>query len=335
MKNSKREYIILAVVIVVSVILLLLHRSEKVHYRLPDLERIQAENIETIEIKTPERELTITRSDGQWMLGEKRFPADASKIEELEKVIGQLQVTELISRAEDYHRYGLGEENVIEVKAFDSDGELLREFAVGEASATNQHTYVRFPEDQNVYHARDSFRYRLDRSMDDLRDKKALSFNRDEITAITAEYDSTTMVVKKSLSKPDPQPESEGEAEPAAASPAVAWVDDRGENLDAEAVDSLLTSASDLSCSKYLDPEEAKEWIDDSRLVYWIRFNGDQDYELKIYQKKGEDEQQYPALSSQNEYPFYLSSYTAEEIMKKRADLQKKEPDSGNSPPSD
>jgi len=65
-----------------------------------------------------------------------------------------------------------------------------------------------------------------------------------------------------------------------------------------------------------------------------LKLKGSKDYMIKIFPKleKKEDEKEegsgaekYPAISSENSYPFLLTSWKAEQVMKKPEDLIEEE----------
>ena len=55
--------------------------------------------------------------------------------------------------------------------------DLSRSFDMGKTAPTYQHTFIKLPDNPNVYHARGNFRNSFDLTIDDMRDKTALSFD--------------------------------------------------------------------------------------------------------------------------------------------------------------
>ena len=120
----------------------------------------------------------------------------------------------------------------------------------------------------------------------------------------------------------------EGKAPAPAAKEEISWIGADGKVLKKETLDSLMSQLSNLSCDEYL---EGKTKEDYKNPVYELRLKGKKDYFLKLF-KKPEDGGKYPAISSENPYPFLLSSHTADNLMKKPEDLiegAKKEEDKG------
>jgi hypothetical protein len=65
-----------------------------------------------------------------------------------------------------------------------------------------------------------------------------------------------------------------------------------------------------------LSPEE-----DGQEPVFSVTVAGSRDYTLRIFTKQDTESGKYPALSSESPYPFLLSTYKAERIIKKEKDL--------------
>jgi len=316
MKKFKKEYIVLGIIILVSLIFLVLKKSDQVNYELPEFTKMKADEISRIEVSREGELLKIIQDGEKWKVGEQGFPADSSKVDKIKKIVANLEITELISRAENLDRYGLNDSEKMEVKAYNLEGKVLREFVVGNASSTNQHTYIRIKNDKNVYHARESFNQDFKKSVDDFRDNSVLKFDREEITDLSIQYEKINLNMKKTVNKAkldDKKQENTGIAK-------IIWKDLNGVEMKKETVEAILDKTSELSCSKYLTEDELG-LTKDRNLIYALGLKGTSDYKLKIYAKKDKDANEYPVVSSQNKYPFYLSAYLADNIMKKEKDF--------------
>jgi hypothetical protein len=322
MRKFKKEYVVLSIIIVLSIVFLVLKKSDQIKYSLPELSRVEVNEIFKIEISKKGELIRVVKDGENWRIGKQAFLADISKVDKMKKIIADLEITELISKADNLDRYGLTDSEKLEVRAFNQEGKVLREFEIGNVSSTNQHTYVKIKQDKNVYHARESFKQDFKQSVSDFRDKNVLKFDREEITDLSIKYDTLNLTMKKTVNKVKPDSKKKGNAEITK----IVWKDLQGKEMKKETVDSILDKTSKLSCSKYLTEEEHLSLIKEANILFTLDLKGASDYQLKFYRKKDEKSSEYPVVSSQNKYPFYLSEYSADSIMKKDKDfiLEKK-----------
>ena len=85
-------------------------------------------------------------------------------------------------------------------------------------------------------------------------------------------------------------------------------------------MDDVLGTLSELSCEKYIDNRKKTDFTDP---ICTVVLKGVEDYNLSIYKKSEEKNTSYPAVSSENEYPFLLYERDAKEIMKKQEEYFK------------
>jgi uncharacterized protein (DUF1499 family) len=302
--NFKKEYFILAAVMVALILYLALHRSNRTHYTLPEIAAIPGNQISKIEFKKADRTLVLNKKDSTWYIGPKEYLADSGKIEDILNVIENLKVTALVSESKNYVRYDLNQDKKIHVKAWQGKS-LIREFDIGKEAATFQHTFVKLAKGPNVHHARGDFRQKFDRTVEDLRDRTVLSFVQKDLREIKLILDKKTVVldlkqvVKADSDKKDPAGKTGKSSEPQ-----TEWVDTKGEKVDAVKVGRLLGFLNRLECEAYMD-DSKKMVLKDS--VYAVTLQGAKEYTLSIFAKKNKDEKTYPAVSSENDYPFFLS----------------------------
>ena len=143
-KTFKKEYIILIALIVVLLLYLVLKRTDRVHYDLPELTTIDANTLTKIEIIKPDGTITLVKKDTGWLIDPKGYPTDVSKITSITDIVKNLQLTALASRSKNYTLYDLGEDKLIRVKAYKGD-QVIREFCIGKTTPTNNHTFVKLP----------------------------------------------------------------------------------------------------------------------------------------------------------------------------------------------
>ncbi|MFC2160605.1 DUF4340 domain-containing protein [Acidobacteriota bacterium] len=313
MKLKKEYYILFGVIFVLLVLLLGGGRRNKMSYRVPDLDRFNEEDITKIEISSAGDTIVLSGKDSSWTILPQEYKADPDKVSSMLNIVANLTLTELAAENKDYQRYELGEEKKIAVNAYNED-ELVRTFDVGKVSSTYRHTFVRVGEDSRVYVARESFRSTFEVSSGDLRDKTVMTFDQNEITAILIEQEDSILHFNKTIIPAEaPSPETE---EALAAQPAEsqeAWQTEDGTKGSKTEIDSIVSQLADLKCDSFI---EGKSKDDFSDPIYSVKITGGKNYSLLIY-AKNEDEDNYPAVSSESPYAVFLPPWKAETIMKK------------------
>jgi len=319
----KKEYLILVAVIVALSLYVGMRDRDRTHYKLPELPKLEAKKISKIEIQKPDMTMVLTKNGTDWVIGDEKFPTDSKKAKDLVDVIEKMTLTAMVSESKNYIRYDLGEKKKIRVKVFQG-ATLKREFALGKSAGSYQHTFVRIEGDDKVYHARGNFRNDFDRSVDDFRDKKVLSFDIAAIKAVSLTKGDETISLSHAQPPVSVNVDGKGDTTPPTVSPAVStdapWKDENGKDGDAGAVKTLLNTLSNLSCDAYLKNGNKDDL---NEPIARVTLKGDKEYTVSIFAKSAPDADQYPAISSDNAYPFFLSTYTAENIMKDPATLYK------------
>jgi hypothetical protein len=181
---------------------------------------------------------------------------------------------------------------------------------------------VKLPDDPAVYHAKGNFRNKFDMAAGDFREKTVLAFDKETIGMLDIQAGEVAETFKKQET-PAAQVESEDGEKPAAQAAAgqPKWVDAGGEEADAGKIASLIATLSNLTCEKYLEGTSKNDFSDP---IYTITLTGVKEYTLSLYaEMEVAGESLFPAISSANDYPFLLTPWRSENIMKKPADLKK------------
>lgn len=339
----KKEFIVLSGIILALILVLIFTGDrERVTYRIPKLDTIDREEIDRIEVEKAGEKVVLSTAEEGWKILPGEYPADKSKVDDMLEIITGLTLTELASEKENYDRYDLDDGSRISVKAFKNDT-LLRAFHVGKTSSTYSHTYVRLDDGKRVFHARESFRSTFEQETEDLRNKKVMAFDKNEISRISltgGELEEPLILEKKAVPVETPPEEAETEneeekteeAEPAPPAEEEAWMLGDGTLAKKTEVDSLLSHVSDLSCDSFIEDKSKEDFTEP---LFTIVLTGNKEYTLKIFDKGEEENAKYPVLSSESPYPFRLTKYNAERIMKKKDDLfekEEEEKDTGTEP---
>lgn len=314
----KKEYFILAGVMLALILYLVLHRSNRSHYKLPDITKVSGKQISKLEVGKADKTIVLNKKDNTWHIGPKGYPADSSKVKNMLDVIEELTLTALVSESKNYVRYDLTHDKKITVKAWQGKT-LSREFDIGKAATTYQHTFVRLATDPNVYHARGDLRRKLDQTVDELRDKAVLSFTEKDIREITLTKDKKSMILsQKQVSEQEGKKKDKPGKTSKEPETKTVWQNAEGKKVDKERVKSLLSFLNRMECEAYINDAKKDDFKNPTCAV---ALKGDKEYSLSVFAKKDKDAKTYPAISSENEYPFLLTESQVESIKSKIEDI--------------
>ncbi len=317
----KKEYSILVAIIVALVLYLALREQEKTHYRLPKLPRVAGTEISKIEISKPEGSIILSKRDNSWYIDPKGYSAESQKIKDMLVTIEKLTLTALVSESKTYSRYHLGNDKKIRVRAW-AGNKLRREFEVGKAAPSLRHTFVKIAGDDRVYHARDNFRGKFDQTMEDLWDRTVFSFERSEIEGIHISKGEQSILFSRKQIPVEVSAGQKPDAEsPSSPKPEILWQSAGGKKADKSTINRLLTTLSNLRCEKYLEGRNKDDFKDP---IYSLKLKGAEEYTLAIFAKTNKEAKNYPATSSQSDFPFLLSDGQAEGIMKNPDEMLEK-----------
>jgi signal recognition particle subunit SEC65 len=314
----KKEYIILAVIIAALSLYLSQRSTDRTLYQLPDVPKISNSDITKIEIDKKSTSIAISKKGDSWKIGPKKYPADTLKVKNMLDVMEKLTLTALVSESKSYNRYNLDDDHKITVKTFDKD-KLKLELDIGKAASSFRHTFVKIAGDERVFHASGSFRGKFDTTVDDLRDKAVLEFKIKEIGEISITKGKDKMVFSRiQIPGKTKEPEtSSSKTEPLK----TTWQNAAGKKANNSKINRLLTTLSDLSCEKYISDRSKEEF---KSPVYTLLLKGSKEYKLSIFEKLNKDNKDYPAISSENSYPFILSGSQVKSIMEDPGEMLEK-----------
>lgn len=316
----KKEYLILAVVIVALILYLALHRSDRTHYKLPQIPAISGKQISKLEITKAGQSVMLTKTDNTWHIEPKGYPADPVKIKNILNVIEKLKLTALVSESGNDIRYDLGTDKKIHVKAWEGNS-LSREFDIGKAAPTFQHTFVRFSDDPNVYHARGDFRRKFDRTVDELRDRVVMSYAQKDISQITINREKQTFTFKREeITLPAAGEKNKTAEVSKAAKTKTVWKGTGNKKVGNAKINSILSFLNRLECESYIDDSKKEDF---KNPICTVSLKGEKEYSLSIFAKNDKKDNNYSAVSSENDYPFSLSDSQVDDIQSKIDELLK------------
>ena len=327
----KKEYFILILIIIGLSAYLFVRGSGRTRYQLPELDGLKKSEINKIEISKGGSSLVLKKKDDRWYLEPKGFLADRMKVNAMLNVCEAFSLTALVSESKDYNRYDLQPEKRINVKAWQQEA-LKRNFNIGKTAASFRHTFVRLDGDSRVFHARDNFRDKFDFTIDDLRDKTVMSFKTTDIQQVQVIKDAHSVKLVRSEVPVEAAPAQEQKAAPsAAAAVKFEWQNENGESGNDRNLNRLLTTLGDLKCADYINDRPKNAF---SAPIYTVNLKGVGDHQLQIFAMADRDDKKHPAVSSDSDYPFWVTENLVKQIMINPEELiEKAESDQKTSDP--
>ena len=318
----KKETIILVIVIVALALYLGLRRSDRTHYQLPQPADLTPEKISRIEVQRKDQSMELTRKDDKWTIGPKAYLADDQKVNNMLDALEKLKLTALVSDSGNRVRYDLSDDKKITIKAWEGK-ELKREFDIGKTANTFQHTFIKLAGKKSVYHANGDFRKTFGGDLDQFRDKKVLSFDKNTIKEAIIQSEKGSMTVTKAEIEP-PSTETRDETpdkEAPEKDKKTMWLAADGTNVENTVMDGLLSTLSELKGERYIEDRKKEDF---TKPVFMVRLKGDREYVLSIFGKTEKEAEEYPAVSSENDYPLMLSKWDADKVLKVPTEILKK-----------
>lgn len=318
----KKEYIILAVVIIALAAYLILRKTDRTLYQLPVIAKVASQSISKIQITKGGNTITLNKKDDQWYLAPEGYAADGNKVKGMLDVLSKLSLSALVSQTKDYIRYELDDAKKITVKAWQAD-KLVRNFDIGKTAASFRHTFVKLADDDRVFQARESFRSRFNESKADLRDRTVLAFKPSDINAIEiVKNKKSSRFVRKPQPAKEKTPAKKDTSKTASPQPVpTSWQANDGRRADPAAVQRLLAQLSNLKCEKFIEHRQKTQFADP---IYTLHLNSTgHNYVLSVFAKSKKKDATHPAISSASAYPFLLSDSQTERILKLSAQLVK------------
>lgn len=247
-----------------------------------------------------ENTVKLVRSGEKWSIDPAGYPADPDKVKDILEAFNALKVLETVSSSGQKARFELDEESRIVAKAYAGEN-LLRTLNIGKAAGGSQ-SYVSIDDKNEVLLVSENLKTIFDQSANDLRDRLVYKLSVPEVRGVKVAGDFNW--------------EMRLEGEPAR------WVrtDDTSRSLDQEKVSSWIAALDQVRAIAF--PEEGVSLdIDQDNLLGTFNFAlADRQISLRIG-KKGDDGR-YPCISSESKWPFYLSAYIAERMLKNPAELE-------------
>lgn len=293
----KKEYIILTILIILLGGYLLLHKENKDNYTLPEIQKIETEQISKILIQNQNGSIELNKTDGSWTVTDKKYPADGTMVMSMLDTFKGFKLTALVSQSSDLERYELDKANAINVGIFNGTKETFK-FTMGKTAPSYNHTFIMLADDKNIYHASGSFRNDFDQSYESYRDKKVFEVKKDSVKKLVIQKDGKN---KTFLVPTDQKDKAE-----------TIWQHDDGKPADKEKINTLLSSLAMVNCKEYPENINIQE-LKSNVPACTIKLAAKENLLLSLYPIEGKKE--FLGISSMNSYVFKLSQFDSKEII--------------------
>ena len=316
----KKEYIILAIVIIALSVYLIMRRGDRTLYELPEIPKVSQKEITRLQIAKGDTIIDLNKKDDSWFIAPKEYPADSAKVKNMLDNIENFALTALVSESKNYNLYDLSDEAKINVKAWQAEN-LKRDIDVGKSASSFRHTFVKTAGDDRVYHARGNFRNTFDTKIDDLRDKLVLTYTVSDIQQVDITQEQQSSVLKRTeLPEKEEPPSADDKDNAPPPAPKTVWQTPDGRTADDDALNRLLNTLSNLRCQTFIE-DRGKEDFTSPKIT--IQLKGAQEHSLSIFAKTDENDTEHPAISSASKYAFLLADSSVESITKASSDILK------------
>ena len=301
---------VLAVIVVALLLYILLKKTDKTHYSLPALTKISSADISKLVIVRTGGTLTLEGQGDEWRIQPQGYLADKSVVDRMLTAVEEFELSTLVSESKNYVQYDLTDDKKIMLEVFAGESTLAK-MDVGKTASTYQHTYVRLDGDDKVYQARGNMRQPLDIELDRLRDKVVAKIERDFVTGISLQSAGEALTIQKYEEPPMPLTTGEDSIAAAAAPPQPLWTTDDGREAQENVINGIISTLANLKCTEFIEGKSKEDFADPS---FTITLQSTSSVTLEIFDKQ--DDNKYPAVSSQNDYPFLLTEGVVNRLKK-------------------
>jgi hypothetical protein len=324
----KKEYIILAVLILGLSLYIILRNPNKTHFELPNLPQIARADISKIELTKKGNSIVVYKKDNTWYIDPQGYKVSEFHSKNMLDAIQALDITAMVSESKNYTLYDLVGDNKITVKVWTGGDTPVLVFDVGKITNNYRHTFVKLADDFRVYHARSNLRNRFDLTLDNLRDKTVLSFNPAEIKQVRITQGEQTAVLSpkqvaveaeggketpvQTGEEPEGQPEGQAEDQTEVVTETrIVWESADGKRADDAKFNNMLSTLANLRCQEYIDDKKKEDFTDP---IYTVHLKGAEEYSLAIFAKEDEKTLKQPSISSESEQPFMLPEWQIKKV---------------------
>ena len=153
----KKEYAVLAAVIVALSLYLALRSKDRTHYSLPELTAPGRETIGRIVFSHGGSSVVLERSGDEWRIKPEGFKADKGSVDRMLDAIAGFSIGALVAESGNYAIYDLEGDKRIKLEAY-SGAEVALAVDIGKTAPTQMHTFVRLEGRDGIYQAAGNIR---------------------------------------------------------------------------------------------------------------------------------------------------------------------------------
>ena len=99
--KTKKEYIILAAIILVLALYLYFKEEQRTLYELPVLPEVPAKDISKIEIDKADGKIILKKKGDAWIIDPQEYTADSDRIKGINSTLEKLNLTAMVSEAKN------------------------------------------------------------------------------------------------------------------------------------------------------------------------------------------------------------------------------------------
>jgi hypothetical protein len=161
-------------------------RSERAEAEKRLFQGVEADQISLVTLRTKDgNDARVERIDGAWkLLAPFAFPADDATMQSIASTLASLRSEAVIDEPGPPAEYGLAGEPRVRFRA----GEREHVLRIGDRSPVGSNTYVATAADAPVYVVASFRATSLERSLDELRDKRPLRFEREAVVEVRVRW---------------------------------------------------------------------------------------------------------------------------------------------------
>lgn len=245
-----------------------------------------------IEISSKQGEIILQRKEDSWKVGKKLYPADQGKVLQMTDALNKLELRELVSKRGDLKRYGLKNDDRIQVRVFSED-RPLRELSIGK-SALGSTSYISFAGRGGIFLAAGDLRYLFDTDEESLRNKQIIALSSSDIIAVNIEGPEVDYSIRKAAEK------------------GLWYIPElKGMEEDQEKISAFISQLSRISAQGFSTEQDT-----DAEALWSFTIQAqEEERELSVITQ--ESEQSWIAASPESREAFTISSYKADQLMRK------------------
>ena len=263
-----------------------------------------------IVLEKPDGTLTLVKNGDEWLLGDKKYPAAGSAVDDMINALKSIKALDKVGSASSENaltRYDLIEGKATTATA-KKGGKVLRSVTVGKDATAGSQSYITIDGGKDVYLATGNLSGAFSKSVDELRSRAVLALDKTAISSVSiTPADGTAWTLSRTGEGMD-----------------VNWNISGAEvDVDAEVAKTWVESLATFAAAKWHDENEN---LGGEKLVSAKIVCGGKNVSFDLYKIPSDSDEGsvvYYGNCSETPYTFELASYAAQKLLKKPEDLTK------------